>query len=144
MVVVAVLPRSIRVAVIVISFPMLLRVRKFAKVVVEALEALFPVASVLADPVGDVAQWLRLEAAGPPLGLAPLLDQSGTLENLEVLRDGRQAEVEGSGQLRDCGLARGEPREDGPPCWIRQGRKGGTEEIRLGQHFAYRLFNPQG
>jgi len=33
---------------------MLLRVRKFAKVVVEALEALFPVASVLADPVGHV------------------------------------------------------------------------------------------
>jgi hypothetical protein len=58
---------------------------QFAQVVVEAIEARLPVASVLADPVGDIAQSLGLKAARPPLSLAPLLDQTSTLENLEVL-----------------------------------------------------------
>jgi DNA-3-methyladenine glycosylase II len=56
---------------------------------------------VLADPVGDRAQRLWLQPAGPPLRLAALLDETGPLKHLEVLRDSGQAHVEGRSELCD-------------------------------------------
>ena len=73
--------------------------------------------------------------------LVALLDEPGSLEHLQVLRDRRQAEVERSGQLRHGGLAFGESREDGPASRIGQGRKGGAERIRLRLHFSMWLIN---
>ena len=63
MVVVAVLPRSMRVAVIVVSIVLLLYVLYVTEIGVQPFEALLPMASVLADPVGDVAQAVPLAGA---------------------------------------------------------------------------------
>ena len=115
-----------------------LRQPKFAKVGVEALEALLPVPSVLAEPVGDVAERFRLQATGSPLSLPPLLDESGALEHLKVLRDRRKTKLEWSRQFRDGGLTVGQPREDGPPSWIRQGGEGGAEVVGSSLHFVFR------
>src|SRR2546426_12315490 len=101
MAVVSVLPRSIRVAVIVISCSFLLVVLQCTEVVAQSFEALLPVPAVLLDPPGDLAQRFRRQPARPPLGLPALLDEAGSLEHLEVLRDARQAHVEGRRQLRD-------------------------------------------
>src|SRR6476659_9360668 len=89
----------------------LLLLLQLAQVVVESLEALLPETPVLADPVGDVAEPLRLEGARPPLRLAALFDEAGALEHLQVLRDRGQAEIERGGQLRHRRLALRKPGE---------------------------------
>src|SRR4051794_18926573 len=71
--------------------PRRLAVRTFpglqlAQVVVEAVEALLPAAAVLSDPVRDLAQGRRFEAARPPLRIAPAADQPRALEHLQVAR----------------------------------------------------------
>jgi hypothetical protein len=119
----------------------LLRPLQFAQVVVEAIEALLPVPTVLADPVGHVAQPFRLEAARSPLSLAPLLDEPGALENLEVFRDRRKAQVKWGCQLRDRRLPVGQSCQDGPASGIGQGRECGAEWIRLRLQFSCRLIN---
>ena len=60
---------------------------QLVQVVVQAVEALFPEAAVVLQPLGGVLERARLEPAGAPLGLAPALDQAGALEDLEVLGD---------------------------------------------------------
>ena len=69
---VSVLPRSVRVAVIVVVSCRFigLVLLELAEVRVEPLEALLPVRSVVADPVGDVPQRSGLEPPGTPLRLA--------------------------------------------------------------------------
>jgi len=126
------------------SFIVLLRRLKLAKVVVEAIEARLPVAPVFADPVGYVAEPLRLEAARPPLGLASLLDEPGALEDPQVLRDRRETEVKRGGQLRDCGLPPGESSEDAPASGIGQSRERDAERIGLRCYFSYWLINLLG
>ena len=76
-----------------------------AEVVVQAFEALFPMAAVLVHPVRDVAQRARPQPARSPLRLATLLDETGPLEHPQVLRDRGLAHVERGGQLLDRGLA---------------------------------------
>ena len=114
------------------------------QVLVEALEALLPVALVLADPVGGVPKRLGLEAAGPPLGLPALLDEARSLQYLEVFRDRRQAQVEGRGQLGDGRLAAGESGENGPACWIRECGECGAEVVGLRLYFSCWLINLSG
>ncbi len=73
--------------------------------------------SVLAEPVGDVAERFRLQATGSPLSLPPLLDESGALEHLHFLlqhvdlnHQGRRSKgIEVIGHERQFG---GEPSED--------------------------------
>src|SRR5919201_3909909 len=94
-----------RVAVIVVSMSLLLPRLYVAEIGIQPFEALLPMPPVLADPVGDVAQRLGLEPARPPLGVPTLLDETRTLEHLEVLRDAGQAHIERGGQLGDCRLS---------------------------------------
>jgi hypothetical protein len=86
---------------------------------------------VRADPIGDIPQPLGAEAARPPLRLPPLFDEPGALEDLEVLRDGRQAEIERRGQLGDRRVARRQPREDRATRRVREGRERGAEPVGL-------------
>src|SRR4029078_9307485 len=78
----------------------LLLLLQLAQVVVESLETLLPEPSVVAAPVGDVAEPLRLEGAGTPLRLAALFDEAGPLEHLQVVpasgEAGRRRDVERS------------------------------------------------
>jgi len=73
-------------------------------------DALLPVLAIAFDPVGYVLQWCRLKPARSPLRLPPLRDQPRVSQHLEVLRDRRQFQLEGLGQLHHGGLALGRPR----------------------------------
>src|SRR6185295_17813978 len=92
---------------------------QLAQIVVQAIEALFPEATVALEPVGGVLQGRRVEAAGTPLSIATARHEAGALQHLQVLRDGGQAHVEGVGQLRDRRLTGAEAGEDRPPRGIR-------------------------
>src|SRR5438105_3259579 len=83
---------------------------KFLQVLSQTIETLLPEAAVMLDPIGDVLEVTRLEAAGPPLSLAPARDQAGTLQDLEMLGNARQAHFERFGQLGDRGFSAREPR----------------------------------
>src|SRR5262245_20017977 len=65
------------------------------EVAVKPVEALLPVPAVALEPVVDLTQRSRLEAARTPLGLAAARDEAGALQDLEVLGDRRQGHVEG-------------------------------------------------
>src|SRR6185369_2700248 len=96
----------------------------------QPIEAAFPEDAVALDPIGDLPQGLRLEPARPPLRMAAARDQPGALQHLEMLGDRGRADGERCRQLLHRGLARYEPRQDGPACGIREGREGGAEVIR--------------
>ena len=76
---------------------------------------------VLADPVRDGAERLRLQPAGAPLRLTTLFDETGPLQHLEVLRDSGQAHVERRRELCDRRLTAGEAGKDGPSRRIGEG-----------------------
>src|SRR2546428_13028555 len=69
---------------------------------------------VLADPVRDGAERLRLQPAGAPLRLTTLFDETGPLQHLEVLRDSGQAHVERRRELCDRRPTAGEAGQGGP------------------------------
>src|ERR1700693_1848206 len=83
----------------------LLLALQFLEVAVQLVEALFPVAPVVLDPVGDVLERIRLEPAGPPLRLAAALDQARALEDLQVLGNGGQGPVGGVRPVSGRGIA---------------------------------------
>lgn len=85
---------------------------KFVEVIFQAVETLVPELAILLHPIGNVAQWLRFEPAGPPLRLATLRDQAGALQYLEMLGNGGRAYLERLGELRDRCFARRETRKD--------------------------------
>jgi hypothetical protein len=87
------------------------------------------------DPLGSFLQRTRFQPAGAPLRRAAAPDQTGALQHLQVLGDGRQAHVEGFRQFTDRGLARGEPGEDRASGRIGERGKGGVETI--GRHVLF-------
>src|SRR3954452_5341527 len=105
---------------------------QLAQVILQAIEALFPEAAVVFEPVGGIFQRTGFEPAGPPLRLAPPLNKTRVLEHLEMLGDRRKAHGERFGQLDDGSLARNEASQDRAPRRISEGREGGVEAI--GRH----------
>jgi hypothetical protein len=67
---------------------------QLTQVIVEAVESLFPEATVALEPFIHVLERLRLDLAGPPLRLARAGDQAGPLQHFEVLRDRWPADIE--------------------------------------------------
>src|SRR6478735_5636855 len=116
MVVVGVLPLSIRVAVIVLPMSVLLCFSYLTQVGMQSLKAFFPVAAVLADPIGDLPQRPRLQSTGSPLRLPPLLDETGLFKHAEVL---------------DRGLALGEAGQDRAPRRVGEGGECRAEGVCL-------------
>src|SRR5262245_1305360 len=53
------------------------------QVVLEPVQALFPEAAVVLDPVRHLAQRAGLQPAGPPLGLAAARDEPRLLQHLQ-------------------------------------------------------------
>ena len=80
---------------------------------VKSPELGLPEVPVPGDPVGRGVQGRGLEAAEPAGAVLVHGDQARALEDLQVLRDGRLAHLEGLGQLSHRRLAGGEPRQDG-------------------------------
>src|SRR6478736_2983359 len=131
MVVVGVLPLSIRVAVIVLPMSVLLCFSYLTQVGMQSFEAFFPVAAVLADPIGDLPQRPRLQSTRSPLRLPSLLDETGLLEHSEGTGDGRLAHVEGCGEVLDRGLALGESGQDRAPRGVGEGGECRAEGVCL-------------
>ena len=106
-----------------------------AEVVVQALEALFPMAAVLAHPVCDVPQRPGSQPSRSPLRLPALFDEARPFEHPEMLRDGWLAHVERCGQVLDRRLALGESGQDRPPGRVGEGGERDAEGIgRLHVH----------
>src|SRR4051794_386443 len=114
MVVVSVLPLSIRVAVIVVSFSLALGVLDVAEEGVETFEALLPVPPVEADPIGHVAERSPPRSPGAPLSLPPLLDEASPSQPPQVLGDRGLAQVERLGEVLPRCLARRKAGQDRP------------------------------
>src|SRR6188768_2421953 len=131
MVVVGVLPRSIRSAVIVFPISLLLWFSHLAEVGVKSFEALFPVVAVLAHPIGDLPERPRLQSTRSPLRLPSLLDETGLLEHPEMLGDGWLAHVEGCGEILDRRLALGESGQDRAPRRVGEGGECRAEGVGL-------------
>src|SRR5262245_48616090 len=49
---------------------------QLAQILVQTVEAFFPVTAIAPNPVRDLLERPRRDPAGPPLGVAPTLDQS--------------------------------------------------------------------
>src|SRR5262249_37149597 len=94
---------------------------QLAQILVQTVETLLPVAAIAPHPVGDLLERPRRDPAGPPLGVAPPLNQSRLLQHLEVLRDGGKTHLERLGQLPDRRLAFGQTLQDRAPSRIGDG-----------------------
>src|SRR5579863_5430448 len=108
----------------------LLPVLQFAQIIVEAIEPLFPVSTIVFEPIDSILQWRRLQPAGAPLRVTSTCDEPATLQDLEVPGDGGQRYVERLGEIVDGCLSRGEAREDGAPRRI--GERGERDAELIG------------
>src|SRR5262245_34895960 len=84
----------------------------FTQIVFEAVEALAPELAIFLEPVFDGFDALRLDPRRAGLGCPAPRDEARLLQHFQVLRDGRQADVEGFGQLVHTGLSKRKARED--------------------------------
>src|SRR3954454_13501496 len=103
---------------------------EFDEIIVEAIETLVPELAIAIEPVVHLLEGAGLDPARPPLRLAAARDKTGALQHLEMLGDGGKAHGERLGELRHRRFARHEPRENGPPRRIGEGREGGAEAVR--------------
>src|SRR5579872_1983919 len=58
---------------------------KLFQIVAEAIKTLVVEAAIVFEPIIDLLQGARLDAAGPPLRLAGARNQSGAFQHLQVL-----------------------------------------------------------
>src|SRR5256885_16667960 len=93
----------------------LLPLLQLAQVCVEAVEALVPEDPVALHPFRGLAQPVGLQPGRTPLRVAAAGDETGLLEDLEMLRDGRQRHVEWLCELCHGRLPGRQPGEGRPP-----------------------------
>src|SRR5215218_2883039 len=72
---------------------------ELVQVLVQPVVSLLPETAVPVGPLGDLLQRGHPEPRGPPLPLPAPRDESGALQHPQVLRDRRQAHLEGLRQL---------------------------------------------
>src|SRR5713226_3315131 len=96
---------------------------------VEAVEASLPEPTVLLEPVDRLLQRRPLQARGPKLRRAAAPDQSGVLEDLEVLGDRLDADRERLCELVHRGLTLREALQDRTPRRIGEGCEGAGELV---------------
>src|SRR5580658_1330280 len=75
----------------------------------QAIEARFPEAAVMLQPIRGVLEWTRLEPTWPPLCVAATHDQPGAFQHFQVLGNAGKAHGERLGQFGDRNLARRKP-----------------------------------
>ena len=95
--------------------------------VVRAVKSLFQDTAIALDPFTGFLERTGLEPAWPPLRFPPPRDQACPYEHLEVPGHGRQAYLEGLGELLDRDLAFREACKDCPSCGICQCPEYGIE-----------------
>src|SRR5215204_3629084 len=80
----------------------------FFQILVKPFKALFPELPVIPDPVRCLFEWCSFKCARSPLRILPTTDQLSFLENLQMLRDGRETHVEWLCYLLHACLAPGQ------------------------------------
>src|ERR1700683_3572881 len=108
---------------------------------IQALEISFPELSIPLEPSVGFSEPSGFETPRAPLRVAPARDQSGALEHFEMFRNRRLAHGEGCSQLVPESLARNKPRQNSPPCAVRQRRKDGVQLRRCRLSITSRLHN---
>lgn len=78
----------------------------------EGIEALLPESAVELEPLRGVAQGPGIETDSMNASFHASRDQTGVLEDDEVLGDGVERDLVWLGDLRDGGVAEGQARED--------------------------------
>src|SRR4051812_46070530 len=103
--------------------------------IVQTLEAAFPELAVALQVGGRLSQGLGRQSARPPLPISAARDQTGLLQHLQMLGDGRLAHREGGGKLVDGSLAVRQPSEDRATGRIGEsgedGIKGGATSLSI-------------
>src|SRR5580658_5022496 len=102
----------------------------FVQEQVEALKVLFQSLPITLQPVSGFDNWAHLDSARPPLRVLSLRDQSCSLQNLKVSRDGGLSHRERLGQFHNRRLTRSESRQDGASGRVGKGRKRCVELFR--------------
>jgi hypothetical protein len=82
------------------------------EVIRQTVEAFIPELSVALEPLRGFLEAICAQPTRSPLRVATALDQSCSLEHLEMLGDCRQAHRQGRCELAHRRLALGKPRED--------------------------------
>src|SRR5437763_12261334 len=113
------------------------------QVLVQPVVALLPEAAVPLRPLRDLLQRPRLEPGRPRLPFPAPGDEPGPLQHLQVLGDGREADLERRRQLGHRGLSHGEPGHDGPARGVGQGGERAVQAVDSGRycHSTLRLDN---
>jgi hypothetical protein len=101
------------------------------QVTLEGIETAFPEWAVARDPCRGLGERSRLQAASPYPAVLSRIDEAGPRQDLDMLQDGRQRHGEWMRELADGGLSLGEPRQDGSPRRVGQGREGRVERCRM-------------
>src|SRR5277367_2469766 len=90
---------------------------------VEALKVLFQSLSITFQPFSGFNNWAHLDSARPPLRVLSLRDQSRSLQNLKVSRDGGLGHRKRLGQFQNRRFTRSESRQNGTSGRVGKGRK---------------------
>jgi hypothetical protein len=73
----------------------------------QGVELGLPEAAIALDPGGGILHRLRRKATAVDAAIDFAAEQSGGFENAQVLRDGRERNIERRGELGDRGFAEG-------------------------------------
>src|SRR5258708_6427240 len=106
---------------------------QFVQIGLQTVEALLPETAVVLQPIRGILERRRIEAARAPLRVSAAADEPGALQHLEMLRDGRQTQVERLGQRGDRCLARDQSRQNGAPG--RVGERGESAAELIGHSY---------
>jgi hypothetical protein len=94
---------------------------------VERLESLLPELAVALGPFGDLLEGGGIEAAEVLPADDAAADESGSLEDADVLGRRGEGHAEGRGDLAEVALAGGEAPDDRPPGGVSQGVEDAVE-----------------
>jgi hypothetical protein len=94
-----------------------------SEVFVEKVQPLLPDLSMLFDPADRRIERAGFEPARSILSVSAATDQTGSLEHLQMLRDGLKRDVERFSQLVDRRFLDGQPGEDRPASRVRESGK---------------------
>jgi hypothetical protein len=93
----------------------------------ELVELTVPELLILLDPDRRIAERIRPELAAPHPPVAADGGEASSSQHAQVFRYRRERHVEGSRQVADGRISRGEPRQEGAPGGIGEGGEGAVE-----------------
>jgi hypothetical protein len=93
----------------------------------EGIEVLIPESTVVIKPSTSLAELARIQRTAVRAPVDPAADETGPLEDPQVLARSRERHVEGLCQLTDHGGAAGQPPQHGSPGAVPEGPEQAVE-----------------